>query len=99
MTQLFSELPEWLDPELWAEFLKQRKLLKKPMTEYAQKLMLKRLDQFRLQGQNPIAILQESLIRGWTGVFKLKPDQQRDVVDEMYDQGYRLTLGQRQGEA
>ena len=70
--QLIDELPDWLPHEQWGEFVKMRKTLKKPMTDYAQRLMIKRLDAMREQGQDVQAVLEQSLLRSWTDVYAVK---------------------------
>lgn len=55
--------------DLWAEFRRHRKLLKKPMTPYAEKLILAKLARFEAEGHDPVAILNTSIENGWRGVF------------------------------
>lgn len=55
--------------ELWEEFRKHRKRIRAPMTPYAEKLILTKLEQFQKSGANPVDILNESIERGWAGVF------------------------------
>lgn len=55
------------------EFIKMRKLIKKPMTDHALKLMLNKLD--NLSGNNDAvkcAILEQSIANSWQGIFELK---------------------------
>lgn len=67
-------LPDWLDAELWAEFVKHRKALKKPMTDYAQALAFKILERFRNAGHEPRGVIEQSIFNGWQGLFE--PRQQ-----------------------
>lgn len=71
MTQqtLISDLPSWVPPEAWAEFLKMRKLLKKPLSEYGQKLALKTLNNLRLAGHDPQAVLDYAIENSNQGLF------------------------------
>lgn len=55
--------------ELWQEFRKHRAKLRAPMTEYAEKLILAKLEKWQKEGANPVDILNESIERGWAGVF------------------------------
>ncbi len=66
------DLPEWLSRELWDEFKKMRVKVKAPMTEYAEVLAIKRLEGFRKQGYNPVAIVEESIMQSWKGLFEPK---------------------------
>lgn len=64
-----ADLPDWLPESLWAEFRKHRQRIRAPMTDYAGTLILLKLEKFKAQGANPIDILNESIERGWAGVF------------------------------
>lgn len=80
-TAVFS-LPEWLEPDLWAEFLVHRKTLKKPMTEYAQKLAIKVLEKFRLAGHDPKASIDQSILNGWQGLFEPRSEAVARVTNK-----------------
>ena len=64
--------PHWLELEIWDEFKKHRKKVKKPMTEFAEKKMLIKLGKLKDEGHDPNKLLEESLINGWQGVFEPK---------------------------
>jgi len=65
-------LPEWLDFDLWKEFLEHRKKLRKPMTNYAQNLMLKKLTWMKEKGYNPEHLLKDAMVKGYQDVFEPK---------------------------
>jgi len=54
------------------EFIKMRKLLKKPMTAHALELSLKKLDKMARTEEEQIAILEQSIANSWQGLFPLK---------------------------
>lgn len=56
-------------PDLWADFRKHRIKLKAPMTERAEKLILKDLEKFHALGHDPTEVLERSIMKGWKGVF------------------------------
>lgn len=62
-------LPDWLPSSLWDEFRKHRQKIKAPMTPYAETLILIKLDHWKADGADTIAILNESIENGWRGVF------------------------------
>ena len=64
-----------IDPETWEEFKNHRKKIKKPMTPYAEKLILKKLVKFKEQGHEPNECLEATIANGWQGVFEPKPQQ------------------------
>ena len=46
-----------------------RKIPRKPFTLYAQHRVIERLDRIRAMGHDTAAVLNESTINGWAGVF------------------------------
>lgn len=53
-------------------FIEFRKKIKKPMTDKAITLLLGKLDKFANNDEDKIAILEQSILNGWQGVFELK---------------------------
>lgn len=68
-------LPDWVPLEQWEAFLLSRKKLRVPMTPRAFALLLKKLARFRDQGQDPGALLDQAVERGWKTIFPLKSDE------------------------
>lgn len=64
--------PSWVDREAWDGFVAMRVKERHPMTPRAAELILKTLDRFRLAGNDPNAILDQSTRNGWRDVFALK---------------------------
>lgn len=57
------------------EFIKMRKLIKKPMTDYALKKMLNKLERISNGSEETaIAILDKSITNNWQDIFELKAD-------------------------
>lgn len=54
------------------EFIKMRKMIKKPLTDKALKLMLSKLDKMATSNGEKIAILNQSIMNSWQGIFELK---------------------------
>lgn len=72
-------------------FLQMRSFIKKPITEYALKLMLKKLDELGNTDDVKIAILNQSITHNWQGIFPLKDGytNQEKQPEKKYDQnGY-----------
>lgn len=72
-------------------FIQMRSFIKKPMTEYALKLMLKKLDEIGNTDDAKIAILNQSITNNWQGIFPLKDGntKQEKQPEKKYDQnGY-----------
>lgn len=69
------------------EFAKSRKALRKPMTSNAMKLILSKLDKLASTDQEKIAIVEQSIERGWAGVFPIEHSKkpQKEEKQQSYD--------------
>lgn len=70
-------LPGWLPLEAWEAFLAMRIKIKKPATEYAQKLLLKKLAEFMAAGFSAQDVLEQSITSGWQDLYAPKGQQPR----------------------
>lgn len=66
------------------DFIESRKAKKSTMTERAIKMLIKRLDKLGKDDMEKIAILEEAIFRGWTGIFPLK-NQEREAAPDAKD--------------
>lgn len=57
------------------EFVKFRKLIKKPMTNKALELIIAKLNKLGETDKERVAIINQSIERGWAGVFSLKDEE------------------------
>lgn len=62
-------LPGYIDPEAWAGFEEMRKLIRKPMTDRARKLVVYELDRLKRAGHCPNASLDQSTLHNWADVY------------------------------
>lgn len=65
-------IPDWMPKEAFDAYLAMRKTIKKPATEYAIKLVIGKLDGWRLEGYDVEAILNQSIEMSWQGVFPVR---------------------------
>lgn len=63
--------------EALVEFVKFRKLIKKPMTNKALELIIAKINKLGQSDRERVAILNQSIERGWAGVFSLKDEEQQ----------------------
>ena len=61
--------------EALVEFVKFRKFIKKPMTNKALELIIAKLNKLGASDRERVAILNQSIERGWAGVFSLKDEE------------------------
>lgn len=92
MTDLIDAAEDFPPAEAWAEFLSMRKKLKRPMTEYAQKLMIKKLRAYVANGQDAQAMLDQSILKGWTDVYEVKTDEPQRGAAPGFRGATRLAL-------
>ena len=75
-------------------FAEHRKKLKKPMTDRAKELMLSKLSKMARTEQEQIAILNQSIVNGWQGIFPLggerKHNQAKQSSADMADDVIRM---------
>lgn len=67
-------LPTWLPPDVWASWCDYRR--GKRWTPQAAALSLRNLAKLRDAGNDPRAVIEQSIANGWTGLF---PDKQRQA--------------------
>lgn len=67
-----TALPAWIDKEAWEGFVQMRRTIKKPLTDRAEKLLLKKLYEFKEKGHDPNASLDESTFANWQDVYPPK---------------------------
>lgn len=65
-------LPDWLPSGAFADFVDFRKSIKKPMTVKAQELAVQELEKLKDSGQNPVDVINQSILNGWQGLFAIK---------------------------
>lgn len=71
-------LPDWLPSDVWADWVAHRKAVKSVMTERAAQLCIKKLEKLRAEGNDPVAVIEQSIMSGkWTDLYAIKGDNQR----------------------
>lgn len=65
-------LPDWMPLEAWQAFLAMRVKIKRPATDYAQKLLIKKLAAFYANDLDPSAILHQSIVNDWQDLYAPK---------------------------
>jgi hypothetical protein len=86
-------LPEWLPVESWNSFLDMRKTLRKPLTKAAVKLAVKRLGDLRVAGDDPKAVLEQSVLNGYQGLFELRVPFTTRAVQERAERNADAAVG------
>ncbi|MFQ5949671.1 MAG: helix-turn-helix domain-containing protein [Nitrospiria bacterium] len=61
--------PEWIPEQLWEDFKDTRKRIRKPMTAFAERLAFKKLEKLRLSGEDPVAVIEQSIMNSYVGLW------------------------------
>lgn len=80
-------LPDWLPESVWADwhaFRNQRK----GWTHKARELSLSTLTKLRAKGHDPTSVIEQSIERGWTGLFEIK---NTGTTNATYQPGRKLS--------
>jgi hypothetical protein len=72
--ELEPALPPWIDTEAWDGFVEMRRRMGKPLTGRARSLALNNLAKFEAEGMSSTDVLNQSVMNGWQGIYRLKPD-------------------------
>jgi hypothetical protein len=90
-------LPDWIPQQLWDDFVENRKANKSPMTDKAKNIAVKKLDGFRQEGYDIVAIIEETILNNWKSIFvnantpkipkpkkEWRPSTQRELDEQNY---------------
>lgn len=69
------------------EFIKMRKFIKKPLTDFALKKLIKKLYKLSADPAEQISILETSILNNWQDIYELKDKQEPEVAENKYTQG------------
>jgi len=72
------EYPEWLNVNLWNQFLENRKKLRKPMTDNAQIIAINKLSKLISAGEVQNELLEAAIVGGWQGLFAVRDKSLND---------------------
>lgn len=67
-----DDLPDWMPREAWSDYVSMRKAIKAPLTPKAKTLAIAKLDELARAGHPPGAVLEQSILNSWRGLFELK---------------------------
>lgn len=81
-----SELPDWLPVDAWDAYVAHRRAIRAPLTPYARRLAVRKLAELRALGEDPRAILEQSILHGWRGLFGLHRDHTHTRRRSIYDE-------------
>jgi hypothetical protein len=70
-----SRVPDWIPVQTWAAFREMRLHLRRPLTTPSVDLILQKLEVLRSAGNDPVAVLEQSIRNSWSDVYELKENK------------------------
>lgn len=104
---LRTKLPEWIKPSTWQAFVEHRRELGAKLTTQGIQGTLDQLDRMRQAGQQPTKVIEQSILKGWTGLFDLSTTTRTHTrtrsapsdVNNLIAQGERIGIYPNAGES
>jgi hypothetical protein len=99
---LRRKLPEWIQPATWQAFVEHRRELGAKLTNQGIQHTLDQLDRMRQSGQQPAKVIEQSILKGWTGLFDLATTRTRTTpsdINTLIAQGERIGVYSNPGES
>jgi hypothetical protein len=88
------ELPDWIDPQTWDDFEEMRRKMRKPLTDAARRLAIKRLlFLYREHRNDPQEVLEQSILNSWQGLWPISQGFGRRQEDEAVRRELRVGTG------
>lgn len=75
-------LPPWIDEDTWQAFEDSRRKIRIPLTDFARKRILSKLEMYHRNGYVANEILAEAAERGWRSVFLTNDTPRRELSTE-----------------
>lgn len=86
------DLPSWIDAQTWADFEEMRRKVRKPLTDGARRLAVKRLLALYAEGHDPTEVLEQSILNAWQGLWPISVSRQK-VRDDAVSRELRVGSG------
>lgn len=87
------QLPDWIDAETWRDFEDMRLKIRKPLTDAARRLAVRRLIEiWNEHGHHPQMVLEQSILNAWQGIWPLAQSRM-DRRDEELRKELRVGAG------
>lgn len=67
--------------QAWKAYIEMRKLIKKPMTDYAMQLRVNDLFKLMAKGEDPLAVLNQSISNSWQDLYQVKDKSQQQSIN------------------
>jgi hypothetical protein len=65
-------IPDFINLQTWGEFLEMRRRMKRSLTLDGMKLLVGSLEEMRDRGEDVNAVLEQSVVHSWIGVYPVK---------------------------
>jgi uncharacterized protein YdaU (DUF1376 family) len=73
-------IPDWLPKNVWLDYCNFRKSGKTSFTDRAKELSIANLERLKNEGNDPVAVINQSIQNGWVGLFPLKDQKSKTPI-------------------
>lgn len=73
--ELISDIPDYIDLEVWSDYLQHRKEIRHKLTPTAKKYLLVKLSKFHENGIDVNLCIAQAIENGWQGVFEYEANR------------------------
>lgn len=87
-----SNLPDWLDKEVWERWEQHRKEIRKKLTPTTIKSQLRMLEKHKA---NHVEIIEKSIQNGWTGLFEITDNRKKPANKLESKSGKYANVGEK----
>jgi hypothetical protein len=67
---LISEIPDYINSDLWSDFIQHRKEIRHKLTPTTEKFLLKKLAKLHQKGADVNLSITQTIENGWQGIFE-----------------------------
>ena len=82
----WPEIPDWIPVEQWNAFIDMRDRKRAMPTARAAGMLINKLTEFRSEGHDPGGVLDQSTLKNWTDLYRIK-DQNDDRTNDQANRG------------
>ena len=82
-------LPDWVDREAWDGYVEMRQRTRHPLTSRARHLEVRKLEKLVAEGEDQVAVLDQSTMKCWRGLFPVDKEDRKDAKPRLRETEFK----------